>query len=413
MGQARLLSGAIQPYSWGSTTALAQMMGCRVPTKQPQAELWFGTHPRGPAQLLDASLSGAEVCGQGDSGGPRAAGGLASVGLDEVIAADPVGQLGVEVARKFADQLPFMLKVLAVAEPLSLQAHPSRSQAQAGFEAEEQKSIASDAPNRSFVDRNHKPELLCALGPFVALCGFRNLDATAELLGSLGVAGLAPAIELLQAPELDESDRVHRVLAWLWTLDKQLGTELALKVARACSVPGAFGTERRWAVRIAKCHPGDVGVVVALMLNVVSLKAGQAIFLEAGNLHCYLDGVGVEVMSNSDNVLRGGLTQKHINTAALLEVVNCDPGTVSPLTATEPNHTFRPPVAEFCLTRMEVAKPVQCVSHGPEIALCVAGELSVAGQRVASGQAAWIPATNREFEIAGTGLVFRAAAGSW
>ncbi len=392
---AGVLTGVIQSYEWGSTQALAAMMGYK-PAKEPQAELWFGTHRRGSATLLRPSADG-------HPSNPQV--------LDEVISANPLGELGSMVANKFAGELPFLLKVLAVAQPLSLQAHPNRTQAHKGYEAEERHGIPLQAPNRSYVDRNHKPELICALEPFTALCGFRFCAGTAELLSSLGVTELSPVLTILQASNLAEHTRIRQVLQWLWGLDHKTAAKLAKRVTQACSTPGPFAAERRWAVRIAKHHLEDVGVVVALLLNLVTLQPAQALFLEAGNMHCYLEGLAVEVMSNSDNVLRGGLTQKHVNTDALLEVVNCRPSTVLPLTATEPSYTFRPPVAEFCLTRMEVSQRVQCIGQGPEIVLCVSGEVSVAGQQIRSGQAVWVPASCDVFNVDGSGLVFSATVG--
>ncbi|MYG93747.1 MAG: mannose-6-phosphate isomerase, class I [Acidimicrobiia bacterium] len=405
-----VLDGVIKPYSWGSTDSLAAMMGT-TSTTTPQAELWFGTHPRGPATLLRPAAS-RNVSSDALSGvSPDV------LRLDEVIAADPQSELGQQVARKFAGKLPFLLKVLAVARPLSLQVHPNAFEAQAGFEAEEQQGVRVDAAHRSFVDRNHKPELICALEPFTVLCGFREPVATAKLLRGLGVLELEPAVKLLQANHSQASDQIQQVLAWLWGLDVASGAELAQQVAQACDdlvhvgSHAEFHAEMHWAARLAEHHEGDVGVVVALMLNLVTLQPGQALFLEAGRLHCYLEGMAVEIMANSDNVLRGGLTQKHVDTNALLEVLDCRPSDVALLTPTASTHTFRPPVAEFRLIRMEVSRPVRCVNDGPEIALCVAGCLSVANQKIRGGQAVWVPASSGDFEVAGEGLLFRAMPG--
>ncbi|MDE0215038.1 MAG: mannose-6-phosphate isomerase, class I, partial [bacterium] len=243
-----ILSGAIQSYAWGSREALPRIMGV-APTGEPQAELWLGAHPRGPAVLR---RGGAEEP------------------LHQVIAADPVGELGVHTAEQHGGELPFLLKILAVAQPLSLQAHPDRRQAQAGFDAEQQQGIPVDADHRTFRDRNHKPELICALEPFTALCGFRPPSTAAALLDSLAVPGLAPAVESLRA------GRTQQALRWLLRLPRRAGTEMARQAAAACRRPGPHTEERRWAVRIAQQHPGDIGVVIALLLNLVQLEAGQA-----------------------------------------------------------------------------------------------------------------------------------------
>ncbi len=375
-----ILSGAIQSYAWGSREALPRIMGV-APTGEPQAELWLGAHPRGPAVLR---RGGAEEP------------------LHQVIAADPVGELGVHTAEQHGGELPFLLKILAVAQPLSLQAHPDRRQAQAGFAAEQQQGIPVDADHRTFRDRNHKPELICALEPFTALCGFRPPSTAAALLDSLAVPGLAPAVESLRA------GRTQQALRWLLRLPRRAGTEMARQAAAACRRPGPHTEERRWAVRIAQQHPGDIGVVIALLLNLVQLEAGQALYLRPGNLHSYLHGAAVEIMANSDNVLRGGLTAKHVNVDALLEAADCGAEEPTVLTPGGPNHTFRPPVLDFCLTRLEVAQPVICGLSGPEIALCASGEVRVAGHEIAGGGAVWLPAGAGDYEVAGTGLVFRA-----
>lgn len=375
-----MLRGTVQPYAWGSREALPRIMGV-PPTGEPQAELWLGAHPRGPSMLR--------------RGGE-------DLSFDEVIAADPVGELGAETARSFGDELPFLLKILAVDQPLSLQAHPTRQQAQAGFDAEDERGTPVDADNRSYPDRNHKPELICALEPFTAFCGFRPPSTAAELLSSLKVSDLGPVIDFLQ------DDQADQALRWLLERPPSAGAEIARHVAEACTKPGPFPSERQWAVRISQQHPGDIGVATALMLNLVELSPGQALFLEAGNLHVYLHGVAVEIMANSDNVLRGGLTPKHVDVPALLEVVDCRACEVPVTIPDSPNFTFRPPVPDFCLTRIEVAGSVLCHPTGPEIVLCASGELSAAGCEITGGGAVWLPAGTDEYTISGTGLVFRA-----
>lgn len=375
-----MLRGIVQRYAWGSRDALPRIMGV-PPTGEPQAELWLGAHPRGPSILQR---------------------GREDLSLDEVIAADPVGELGAETIRSFGDELPFLLKILAVDQPLSLQAHPTRQQAQAGFDAQDERGIPVDADQRSYRDRNHKPELICALEPFTAFCGFRPPDTAAELLNSLKVSDLAPVIGLLR------EDRADQALRWLLELHPPAGADIAHRVVESCSKPVPFPAERQWAVRIGQQHPGDIGVAIALMLNLVELSPGQALFLEAGNLHVYLHGVAVEIMANSDNVLRGGLTPKHVDVPALLEVVDCRAYEV-PLTIPDsPNFTFRSPVPDFSLTRIEVADSVRCHSRGPEIVLCASGQVSAAGCEIAGGGAVWLPAGTGEYAISGTGLVFRA-----
>ena len=375
-----MLRGTVQPYAWGSREALPRIMGV-PPTGEPQAELWLGAHPRGPSMLR-----------RGGENHP----------LHEVIASDPVGELGGDTARSFGGELPFLLKILAVDQPLSLQAHPTRQQAQAGFAAENERGIPVDADHRSYRDRNHKPELVCALEPFTAFCGFRPPNTAADLLESLNVPDLAPAIGFLREAETEQA------LRWLLERPPSAGAEIAHKVAEACTKPGSFSAERLWGVRIGQQHPGDIGVAIALMLNLVELSPGQALYLGAGNLHIYLQGVAVEIMANSDNVLRGGLTSKHVDVPALLKVVDCRVHEAPVTTPDGPLFTFRPPVPDFCLTRIHVDEEVRCHPIGPEIVLCASGQVSAAGCEITGGGAAWLPAGTGAYAISGTGLVFRA-----
>jgi len=383
MGTPGVLVGAVQPYAWGSREALARIMGA-APTGEPQAELWLGAHPRAPSVLRRNGIDRP---------------------LNQVIADDPIGELGAAAAAGFGGELPFLLKVLAVDQPLSLQAHPTRSQAREGFDAEDKRGVPVDADHRSYRDRNHKPELICALQPFTALCGFRPPGAAASLFDSMGIADLSPAIGLL------ERGRAALALRWLLERPPDVAAAIAERVAAACSAPGPFPEERRWGARIGERHPGDIGVAVAMLLNLVRLQPGQALFLPAGILHVYLHGVAVEIMANSDNVLRGGLTGKHVDVAALLDVVDCRPGDVLVESATGPCFTFRTAVPDFSLTRVELAGPQRFAARGPQIVLCVSGRVRVAGCEIAGGQAVWVPAGEGELDMTGTGLVFRAALG--
>ncbi len=379
-----VLMGAIQPYAWGSRDALPGIMGL-PPTGEPQAELWLGAHPRAPSVLRR-------------SGTDRP--------LDQAIADDPIGELGAGTAQRFGGELPFLLKILAVEQPLSLQTHPTRVQAQAGFDSENKQGISLDSERRLYRDPNHKPELICALEPFTALCGLRPPDSAAALFDSLDVAALDPAISLLRAGE------VAPVIRWLLEHTPESGSMIAQQVVSACSKPGPFSEERRWAVHIGEQHPGDIGVAIALMLSLVHLEPGQALFLGAGNLHLYLHGVAVEIMANSDNVLRGGLTAKHVDVPALLDVVDCRPHEVPVQAPTGPCFTFQAPVPDFSLTRVELAGSRRFTPDGPEIVLCASGSVKVAGHEITGGQAVWVPGEAGRFEMAGTGLAFRAATGA-
>ncbi len=386
------LAGVVQPYAWGSPTFLASLQG-REPTGDPEAELWLGDHPVAPARV-------------------QVAGELRP--LPELIAADPVAALGPTDDRA----LPYLLKILAAAAPLSLQAHPSAAQAAAGFAREEAAGIPRTAPHRTFRDPNPKPELVCALTPFDALCGFRPLEETVDLLASLDVAALAPVLTALRA---DGAAALPGVVGTLLGADADASAALVAEVVAACGRPaGPYPAERAWAVRLADAYPGDPGVVLALLLNLVSLAPGEALFLGPGNLHAYLEGAAVEIMANSDNVLRGGLTPKHVDVPALVGILDTTVGRPDVQQPSGPLHTYRCPVPEFSLVRavLDVAgRPVGFAPTGPEILLVTAGEVVATrrdGQAVVlrSGEAAFVPASDGPYTVDGAGTVFRATTGS-
>lgn len=381
----RLLQNAIQPYAWGSTTSLPALLGV-APDGRPQAELWMGAHPLAPSRLKEE--------------GER---------LDEAIAREPERWLGAELARRYDAKLPFLLKILAAAEPLSLQAHPSLEQAREGFADEEARGIPRDAPHRNYKDANHKPELLCALTPFHALCGFRVAEEIAALFEGLGVADLGWAISALRGGEA----AAHRlVFARLMTLPDEARARLVAEVSAAARA--SSGEAYRWAARMAELYPGDAGVITSMMLNLVTLAPGEAIYLPAGNLHAYLDGTGVELMASSDNVLRGGLTKKHVDVAELLKVLDFSPRPASILTPVKQGAeaVYPTPAPEFRLSRIDVTSPLTLEGEGPRILFCLEGPLQLRGEvalELQRGQSVVIPATERAMRIEGRGIAFLAS----
>lgn len=382
-----LLQGVVRDYDWGSPTAIPELLGV-PPSGEPMAELWLGAHPSAPALV-------------GSSATP----------LDRMVADDPAATIGPEVANRFG-RLPFLLKVLAAAHPLSLQAHPSTAQAEAGFAREEAAGTPRDAPERSFRDRWHKPELICALEEFDALCGFRDPVATLELLRSIGSPGLGSVIHLLA--EAPGPEGLGRVLSHLLTLDRSQAALLVESVVTACrrQPDGPHAEERRMAARLDDQHPGDPGVVIALLLNRVRLQPGEALFLGSGNLHMYLRGTGVEVMASSDNVLRGGLTTKHVDVPTLLEVV--DPSPIVPVVQrpipSDGVARYDCPVPEFSLERIDLDGRAT-LAPGPAIVLCTQGRADGGAHVLERGAAAWIPAADGPIELDGRATIFRAGVG--
>lgn len=367
---AERLQGVIRSYAWGSRTALARWQGRSAPTPEPEAELWIGAHPLAPAQLADGGS------------------------LIDWIQAAPEQALGAGPLERFGPQLPFLLKWIAVEQPLSLQAHPDAEQARAGFERENAAGLAPDSPLRNYRDPNPKPELLCAQGPFEALCGFRPAQA---IRADLEALGLAPGEPLLRT--LCERGHADFFRDWMQCEPARRAALLARLVAAARS----DDAPQRWLRRLAQLHPGDPGLLAPLLLNFVRLEAGEAIFLRPGELHAYLHGVAVEVMACSDNVLRGGLTPKHVDVAELLAVLRCEaapPRRSEALRDAEGVLAYVCGAAEFELSRIELA-PGECwqapARRSAEVLLCSAGAARIAESGrpdldVPCGAAAIVPA---------------------
>jgi mannose-6-phosphate isomerase len=386
-----LLDNPVRPYAWGSRTVIADLLGQASPSPHPQAELWLGAHPGDSSQLV------------GDDG--------RRTSLLDAVRADPDGLLGPDRAAHWSGSLPFLLKVLAADEPLSLQAHPSAAQAAEGFARENAAGIPVDAPHRNYRDASHKPELICALTEFHALVGFRPIGRTVALLRELDVGELAPHVALLEA-EPDAAGLRALFTTWI-TLPQSVLDRVVPALQEACvrlaRADGEFCTEARMALELSERYPGDAGVLAALLLNLVVLEPGEALYLPAGNLHAYLSGAGVELMANSDNVLRGGLTSKHVDVAELLRVLDFDSCTPPVLHGTEADGWVRydTEATEFLLRRWDdgvgagyptgdPALGVPVPDSGPRILLCTGGSVRVrapeADRVLERGQALWLGA---------------------
>lgn len=381
-----VLDCKVMPYAWGSRTAIAELTGRPSPAPGPEAELWMGAHPMAPS---------------------RVAVGGASVSLSDLVERDPRGTLGDRVVDGLGPRLPFLLKVLAAAEPLSLQAHPTAEQARAGFDDEERRGVPRDAPTRNYKDPSHKPELLAALTPFDALCGFRRAEDTARLFDALGVSALAGSV---RERGLGETFRA------IMTGGAPPVGEVVLACEAHARAQGAFARECAWATRLAALYPGDVGVISALLLNLLHLEPGEAIYLGAGNLHAYLEGVGVEIMASSDNVLRGGLTKKHVDVPELMRVLDFADGPVTPIRARaegDVEDVYDAPAREFRLSRLRAGgAPAWRDVVAPEILLCTEGAALVEPASGAGG-ATLLAKGSAAFVAAGTGRYgVRAAPGA-
>lgn len=341
------LTNTPRDYAWGSTTLLAELTG-RAPSGGVEAEVWLGDHPADPSELADGRTLEAWIASDGAAAG-------------------------------VSGRLPYLLKLLAAASALSIQAHPSKAQAEAGFAREEAAGIPRDAAERTYRDANHKPELIVAVSDtFRALAGLRELDATRRLVAGLGdgARDLADRLAGTDAA-LDE------VVGWVLS---ESGAQHARAIIDAATVSQSeeFAAELALARELDAGSPGDPGIVVALLMNLVTLRRGEGLFVPAGVLHAYLEGLGVELMAASDNVLRGGLTPKHVDVPELLSVLDATPGPV-PVVRPEPLGTgivrYPVPVRDFALlgARASGDEPVGVPIEGVAIAVATAGELTVTG----------------------------------
>jgi mannose-6-phosphate isomerase len=387
------LTGVIRSYAWGSRSVLAMLQGRPVPSDGPEAELWLGAHPGDPSTVTGPD-------------GP--------VSLATLIADDPKGQLGADVVGEFGPRLPYLMKVLAADAPLSLQAHPDADHARAAFAAQQ----ADPGVPRSYTDPYHKPEMLVALTPFEALCGFRAPDVSAAAIDGLNVPRLAPVVAALRAGVTGLRDAVRILLTWP-AEDRRALIQDVVTAARGRST-SAYAQSYAVAVDVAERYPDDPGVLVALLLNHVRLAPGEAIGMPAGNLHAYLNGAGIEIMAASDNVLRGGLTPKRVDVDELLRVLRFEVLDDPILPSTEPEPgitTWRVPAREFALYRVRLdgrRAPVTVPAAGPRVILGTAGDIFVAEAHgtpveIRPGAAAFAPADAGPIVVAGLGEAFVAA----
>ncbi|MEY9967450.1 mannose-6-phosphate isomerase [Streptacidiphilus sp. MAP12-16] len=398
------LTNTIRPYAWGSRTALPALLGT-PPTGEPQAELWMGAHPGAPS-VIDR--------GQG----PQP--------LDAVIDADPEGELGAAAVGRFGPSLPFLLKILAAGEPLSLQVHPDLDQARTGFAEEESRGVPIDAAHRNYRDANHKPELICALDDFVGLCGFRRPADTVLLLESLAVPALTPLIDTLRTKP--EGEALREVLTAVLTAAPASVAETVPATAAALGraavaakddpaaysgLPAGLISSLSSYAGLARAFPDDPGVIAALLLNHVRLQPGEALYLGAGVPHAYLSGLGVEILANSDNVVRSGLTTKHVDVPELLRIVDfrsADPAILRPVPVpgSDGEELYPTPIDEFRLSRYTLGGPAtgarRIPATVPQILLCTEGSvvLTDAGGgslTLARGESAFVSAADADLLV--------------
>ena len=375
----------IKRYAWGSANLIPRLLG--IPGDGSLwAELWMGSNADSPSLV---SLPSGDIS------------------LRELIAGDPRRYLGEKTAGRYGE-LPFLFKLLAAEKPLSIQAHPNLAQAREGFERENRAQIAHNAHNRNYRDANHKPEIICALTPFTGMCGFRSPGEIAQFLSvffdeAALREGFTPLLRALEMPEpTAEAESRGSPPAQSLALQTFFGTLFSLpreaRQALTDFILSARDTGGEWELmrEFARQYPNDPAIIAPLYLNVFHLEPGEAIFINAGILHAYIHGLGVELMANSDNVLRGGLTPKHVDVPELMNVLDFTP--MQPrIIKPEPDSgcfTYPAPCEEFSLTVMCGEGEPQTANfarNAPAICIVTEGEVSLCGAVLKQGEAAFIP----------------------
>ena len=385
------LKNKIQEYEWGSKTAIPSILGLPSPSKKPMAELWMGAHPKAPSEV--------EVDGKW-------------MRLDELISIKPKAILGKKVADKFGNQLPFLFKIIAAEKPLSIQAHPNKEQAINGFERENKLGIPLDAPERNYKDKNHKPEVLCAITRFEALKGFRSIEEIVSLFKKAVPNSLKEEINLLEREGLRS---FFSAIMGLKAEKKEDAISELLNSSEKMKNDPVFSL----VLRLNNYFPKDIGTFSPLILNMYVLEPGEAIFLPAGELHAYIKGVGIELMANSDNVLRGGLTHKHIDVEELLNILRFEPSRVQklkPVSVGKMELIYPAPVEEFILHKIRLKEGEKFSSdedRSIEIMIVIEGNAEISSatakyMELKRGDSVLIPSVMPKYFLKGDATIYKA-----
>ncbi|MFP3029159.1 MAG: mannose-6-phosphate isomerase [Arsenophonus sp.] len=381
---------SIQCYDWGSKDALTKLYHIKNPKHLLMAELWMGAHPKASSIVEDFDTK-------------------QKIFLYKLIASDPTYYLGEKIAKKF-HRLPFLFKVLCAEKPLSIQVHPDKITAEIGFNRENAAGIAIDCPNRNYKDDNHKPELIYALTPFKALNSFRTLKEIVNLF--LPIAEVSPIIQLfLKTPTEALLAQLFNYLLNLRTREKQmLFTALKAVLQKEKSEP--WNTIKK----MLPLYPDDNGLFVPLLLNIIELQPGESMFLYVRTPHAYIQGVGLEVMANSDNVLRAGLTNKHVDIGELLNNVDYISKSCNSLLL-QPNirnneFCYPIPIDDFAFSLYLVINQLTTISNSSAtILFCIEGNISVTSENqtidILSGESIFISAAEKQIFLNGKGKLAR------
>jgi len=398
------LENRIQHYPWGSKSLIPDLLGLKNPEGSPYAEMWMGSHPRGPSKIL---LPGGK-----------------KVELSGAISANPENFLGPAVAQRYAGELPFLFKILAAEQPLSIQAHPDKTQAEKGYRREEAEHIPIDDFSRNYRDRNHKPEIICALTPFTAMCGFREPEEIRSFYEELDSQVYRQSLEPGGSLR-GEASWIREFFENLMNLSDIEKKELLREVSNWASTEGVDRIEARLVRRFLSFFSDDIGIQAPLFLNVLELHPGEALFQPAGVLHAYVEGMGVELMANSDNVLRGGLTGKHVDVPELLKVLSWEPRPADIIRgkAVGPDAAYiryDVPVSEFELLKISGTEEIEVLRAGRsalDMCFCAeggflihhGGEIGAEPVAVNRGESIVIPYAGGDCRFQGRGCLFIAS----
>ncbi|MCL2208580.1 MAG: mannose-6-phosphate isomerase, class I [Treponema sp.] len=369
------LKNQIKNYEWGSQDLLPGFMGFENKKRLPYAELWMGTNKGAPSEACDKNIPLREICGD----------------------------------------LPFLFKLLAVEKPLSIQAHPDKKQAEYGFRREEEAMLDLNAPIRNYRDSNHKPEILCALTPFILMAGFKKPEEIIESFDNLTLSIpqlreiLSPLYQALKANLFQVFTRI------LYNLSG-LELECITNFIGETRTEGETISSLQWELmkKFAVSNPREAAILSPLFLNLFTLQPGQAVFIPAGIMHCYISGFGVELMTNSDNVLRGGLTPKYIDIPELMSILKFEPykpEIYTPDSLSDNRYYYRAPCSEFSLIRMR-GGDAEFLERGHTVCIVTEGCLHIDEMTFKRGESFFIPKDTPGIFFSGDYTLFAAAAGT-
>jgi mannose-6-phosphate isomerase len=382
-----LLDAAVQNYFWGDLSFIPTLQG-RVPSGEPEAELWVGTHPKSPSGVIGTTKS-----------------------LAELIDFDPEKLLG-EYVYKTYGQLPYVLKILAIKSPLSLQVHPSEQQAIAGYTRENNNGISPDDTSRSYHSPNEKSEIVCALTTFEAKFGFRVLSKTLEILKTFDHPDLGEFLECFGHGE-NETETLQGVVEWLLSQSLET-TNIMIRaiLERSENREGQYASELTSFANLAMAYPNDPCVIISLLLNHVTLHPGEALYVPPGTVHAYLGGNAVEITSNSDNVIRAGLTTKQVDREEFISIVDFTPNIPDTQYPDSFEKRYEVPIGDFALTRIDIDGDWTTILTGPEILISTDGPFTIINTEgrklhVQEGIPVWVPHSDIQYTLRGKALVFR------